>query len=1499
MKFRNEQILKKKKENDSKYIKAFTIVELIIVIAVISILAAVLIPVFTGVLTDANVSVDKQNISTLNKELQIISVDNEIKNEIDLENALKDIYGDRMDIHLTPKSISLGNHYWYNVKTKKVELRDVEYVLKKQNQENKTEFNDGSLRLFGIYYLLDRSGSEIVNVISKFENFTSEQDYFINMNILEKIMVKTEDKDNQLSILLYNKISKTTLITNYGSFRFDNYESINNVMFQNNISIITSSLTIYNPNNKEYYKTCSSKQNPIANVSEMYIPDTVKTVDSFGLYFKEDNTVLLYTNYETEEQLINVFKAFSSNAIIVMNNKKYYISEDKLINENNEEISNLKTTTPITDFTIGYDNTNIDSNKIYLYETKTESTIYVACDLINFKLTAREETFVPSDSSAKVVTWESNSDLLLIDKVTGKVTITEQLVNSNESEFEITATAVIGGHQEKIKVCIIKINNASLKLNGNDVFIKDKVQIQYYGNTLSYPFENLSLSITYSGLNIKCEANVEYETTGNVFTITDNVLYLNLDENQNIITGSQNLKIKLVNNIGEVFDHDLIIEVLDYSSSPIEPKFENIDDYLYRVGNSSEVKIENLFTLNEQKYNNGTLTVKIYDVLQTSGDQEKIEIETNDNNSFSAIYNTTISKSNWNNETIKFNGNGIALIQITYQDTINNEIIKYIVEVIVEVVNGKNIYSYSDLQGSNNNILLQNIEFPENGSFSLQSGKTLWGNGFEIDVTKGSINKNGIIELNNATLDNAKVIGAIYQMYQPDSFQPYSSSTVVAVGNSIVSNCYISNCRSPLRVNAKNNTEVQVINTTLDGGRYANIDLRNGVLILDDVTTIGLPKEGVVGLGIVVCQDANSNASVVVNNKLNQYNWVSKNDRHLFDNNLQKYFDLIFNKELSYLHYEYNDTIYVNPGIILLNETKDISGNGIPGNYSRQAVTYMGLTRYIWTYDPNKYQLEEQYFHPNEYYSNTQGAFSPTFTFDYPEQYNELTKAIELTVEKGQSYSLDPDFLTVKKFNKDYIVNIIMNNQNYYNSNITFSEEGEYIIYYTVYDPYNYDKFGFQTGSIIYTKSVKVNVSVYDKDIKETEFTFIDKNKNEYSSKTINVNNETYIMPDVSNNIDGLIESKIIDNQTIYYPIVKSYCEGNAVIDSIFRYYPIFSGVSIKKYTNNNDDYIIYNQFNTKEMIEEIKWLKGGFDGGNGYDSYIYNQLCDGVCLKTNAIKYTGGNGIEASGQTLVLYMFEYNGQRYNYYICYEYSKDYMIGEGSSCVAEGTLVTLKNGEKVKVEDLQGNEQLLIWNFETGKYDIANIAYIVNHNNQRNETKVTTLYFSDGTNIEIIGEHGFYDVTLNKWIYINNDANNYINHKFMKYSSNSNKLIPVTLINSKETIKQTGVYEVVTYNHLNAFTNDLLSVSGYTGPLLNIFEVDKDTMAYNAIKKQQDIKQYGLFTYNEFKNLVSKEVFDLYNAKYLKVAIEKELITWDDIYKLIEIYESNNIIVLNK
>ena len=64
-------------------------------------------------------------------------------------------------------------------------------------------------------------------------------------------------------------------------------------------------------------------------------------------------------------------------------------------------------------------------------------------------------------------------------------------------------------------------------------------------------------------------------------------------------------------------------------------------------------------------------------------------------------------------------------------------------------------------------------------------------------------------------------------------------------------------------------------------------------------------------------------------------------------------------------------------------------------------------------------------------------------------------------------------------------------------------------------------------------------------------------------------------------------------------------------------------------------------------------------------------------------------------------------------------------GGGGGCVADGTLITLANGEKVKVEDLNGDEKLLIWNMYTGDYDEANIAYIINHDGDR---RINTIIF---------------------------------------------------------------------------------------------------------------------------------------------------------------------------
>ena len=96
--------------------KAFTVVELVIVIAVIAILAGVLIPTFSSIIEKANESADEQLAANLTK--QLIIYDKPIETESDLRDAIgKDVYD-----ALAPKAKKNGNHFWYDPVKKQVIL---------------------------------------------------------------------------------------------------------------------------------------------------------------------------------------------------------------------------------------------------------------------------------------------------------------------------------------------------------------------------------------------------------------------------------------------------------------------------------------------------------------------------------------------------------------------------------------------------------------------------------------------------------------------------------------------------------------------------------------------------------------------------------------------------------------------------------------------------------------------------------------------------------------------------------------------------------------------------------------------------------------------------------------------------------------------------------------------------------------------------------------------------------------------------------------------------------------------------------------------------------------------------------------------------------------------------------------------------------------------------------------------------------------------------------
>ena len=228
---------------------------------------------------------------------------------------------------------------------------------------------------------------------------------------------------------------------------------------------------------------------------------------------------------------------------------------------------------------------------------------------------------------------------------------------------------------------------------------------------------------------------------------------------------------------------------------------------------------------------------------------------------------------------------------------------------------------------------------------------------------------------------------------------------------------------------------------------------------------------------------------------------------------------------------------------------------------------------------------------------------------------------------------------------------------------------------------------------------------------------------------------------------------------------------------------------------------------------------------------------------------------------------------------------------GDSCLAEGTLITLADGTRKKVEDITENDMLLVFNHYTGKYDFAKVLFN-DHTNQpaRNYT-IINLYFSNGKTVKVVYEHGFFDLDENKYVYITEqNYSYYIGHRF--YSATwdgitySNSIITLDrVVITNEFVK---VYSPVTAYHMDYFTEDILSMPGGIEGIFNIFEYDED-LKFNEEKMKHDIELYGEFTYEDFKDLVPEDIFNSFQTRYFTVAIGKGNLTMERIKYYIDRY----------
>ena len=226
----------------------------------------------------------------------------------------------------------------------------------------------------------------------------------------------------------------------------------------------------------------------------------------------------------------------------------------------------------------------------------------------------------------------------------------------------------------------------------------------------------------------------------------------------------------------------------------------------------------------------------------------------------------------------------------------------------------------------------------------------------------------------------------------------------------------------------------------------------------------------------------------------------------------------------------------------------------------------------------------------------------------------------------------------------------------------------------------------------------------------------------------------------------------------------------------------------------------------------------------------------------------------------------------------------------NSCITKGSKITLYDGTQKNIEDINSDDILLVFNHITGKFEGAPASYVIHKNSEEQLYRVIKLKFSNAKEVHIVEEHGFYDIDLKKYVYITEDnVDDFIGHSFATTDDIKN-MTTTTLVGYEIVEEVTSIYSPITYSYLNCFVDGILTITNFSDGLINMFEFGDD-MCYDAEKMQADIEKYGLYTYEDFAEYATLEQFNAFNGKYLKVSVEKGLITYDELINLLKTFLS--------
>ena len=914
-------------------------------------------------------------------------------------------------------------------------------------------------------------------------------------------------------------------------------------------------------------------------------------------------------------------------------------------------------------------------------------------------------------------------------------------------------------------------------------------------------------------------------------------------------------------------------------------------DFLYRVGNQNAVELISLFNVENRNVDVSGANVAGNASVKVDG------------------------------TSLKFSGTGVVKVTLSSDCTCG----ECVLELTLEVVDAVNATSATSAT-SNNVVLLNDCGF---SSLEVSGGYTLYGNGFTMTCGSDSVaidRTYSFVALNGGTLDNVKIVvpnfshSIMYEKNKTENGNPSNTdssgrtrynnirSAVLVSATSTITNSYISGGRAAIYLTSG---QLTVKNSTIYGGAVANIQTEaSSHLILEDATLIQEPikanvndtSKTVMGFSVVMMCDTNGNGSpVTIKGYLHQYAWAHKGYTQYVPSDGQSAISAVLNKE-EFIHsitYEDGKTANsVNLGFAYMpdgttgtnaNNMADERSDSEKGKYpyEKTEVTVATIVATIYTYK-NTNGTDDAVKTEPTYIPTTQGMILPSVQYSETNENRVLTTTydkanaqwkttLKVDVDAGV-YTFSFAKLLAQKYGKNlsYVIKTADGTVVDNNTTITLNSAISNVYYLTITDNQIYDKNGNLTG-----ETVEITYMF------ELQSTKTSLPAPTWTSTTLN--GTPYIVVD-SKDGDWNCAVPVLDGLKIKYWSKKQNKEVELVLADVVSAAGLSKG--LQNGTNNTititvaDEYILTittTGFKTNDNGKPVVVDGKLYFTVSSSSNYVSTKTTD----RTVSISYSftdanNSNPISLSTSFKVEYA-TYKSKQYNY-------SDFCKGtltEATSCVTPDTLITLADGTQVRVDSLTGDEMLLVWNMETGKLDSAPIMFV--DSDAEAEFEVIKLYFSDGTEVKVIYEHGFWDYDLNKYVYLDKNAADYIGHTFAK--QNGDSLEKVQLVDVVIETEVTEAWSPVTTGHLCYFVNGMLSMPGGVGGLFNIFDVNPETMTYDYEQMEKDIETYGLYTYEELNAIcpLSEDMFNAAGGAYLKISIGKGNLTEEELFAMINRY----------